>query len=357
MSSDKLMRLGPSRSAEQTRVKQEGIKKESSVEAKEVKPVEKTMESTMAESLDSLERRRGAEKDRSEQAFALETFCMHGGQELVQIFGAEKVFDAVNSLVQTRKGGEELPNLLDVVKKLVPDAKDRQKVYDQMDKGAKDFLSQKEEEEQKLAHDGDEDANKRFWDIYHGGGNAGADGNTLRCKQFTIESLRRMDSILGKLFSGKGEKHMLDFPAVHIVQEGFKGNLGKLKEELTAPGREDFLVAVHEMRSQIDKDDAERIQEATEIYKQSDQEIRKITLELNNELAGKVNKILEDLQSTLSKHTGSETGDKIIASIAAAVQKDIEAFQQAADKEIERRTAKLKEVRGRAANASRPYWQ
>ena len=84
-------------------LKQEGIKKESSVEAKEVKPVEKTMESTMAESLDSLERRR-ERKDRSGASVCTrEHFACTVVRNSVQILALKHVFDAVNSLVQIEK--------------------------------------------------------------------------------------------------------------------------------------------------------------------------------------------------------------------------------------------------------------
>ena len=56
-----------------------------------------------------------------------------------------------------------MPNLLDVVK-TGSRCKGSTKVYDQMDKGAKDFLRPKEKETNYV--DGDEDANKTFWDIY-----------------------------------------------------------------------------------------------------------------------------------------------------------------------------------------------
>ena len=349
-----MLRLaGRKPAAETKKVAVEAVEGEAGADKKESKPVEKTMEQTMSESLDALERRFGEEKDRSEQAFALENFYMHGGQELVQIFGAERVFGAIGDLQKMNEGKGKAANLLDIIKHLVPDGEERKRVYDQMEKSAKDFMGQKDQEEKRLAESGDEAAYQRFLAIYEHG--TVARPSALLGIQMTAGTLRRMDAILGRLFAGKAEKLFLDSATIHVTQEGYKGNLGKLKEELTAPGREDFLVTSHEMRSLIDKDAAKRIQEATDIVKKCDQEIQTITTELNNKLAGQVNKILEDLQSTLEKHAGSEAGEKIIASIAAAVQKDIEAFQQATDREIEQKTAKLKEVRGRAVNAARPY--
>ena len=349
MSVDSRNGLGPSTDAEKS------LPEDRSIEETETpEQVEKTMEQTMVESLDTLEKRRRDEKDRSEQAFALETFYMHGGQELVDIFGVKGVLDAVNSLQQLTKGGEKTPNLLDVIKQLVPDSKERERVYDQMGKNAKDFFDKKSHEGEQLDRSGDAAGSKRFQDVYlHS--SVGGEGNALRSKLSTVETLRRMDSVFEKFFASTSEKSTLNFATIPLVQEGFKGNLAKLREELTAPGREDFLITSYEMRSQIDKDAEGRMREATEIFKKSDQEIRRVTLELNNALAGRVNKILEDLQATLEKHTGSETGEKITASIAEAVKNDLAAFQQATDKEIEGKTAKLKEVMERASNAARPY--
>ena len=326
-----------------------------SLRKKEAKPVEKSLEQTAAESLESLELRKRQEKERSEQAFALERFYLGGGQELVQIFGADRVFDAMNGLLSKgeRQDRQELPNMLDLIKKLAPDADERKKVYDRMETLSKNFVKAKDEEEQKLTQSGDNEAYQRFLEIYRGG--MGADQNSLLSKKFTIDAMRTMDTLLGRLFSGQADKSQLNFGTHHLISEGFRGNLDLLKQELTAPGREDFLVTTHEIRSQVDKDKAERMQQAAELYKKCEQEIQRITLELNNKLAERVNRVLVDLQSSLEKHAGNEAGEKMIASIAEAVQKDIDAFQEATNKEVEQKTAKLRETRERAAYAAQSY--
>lgn len=334
---------------------------EAKVEEKEAGKAEKSSEQLKEKTLDALQQSKRDYEARIAEAFALETFHQNGGQELVQIFGIDRVFDAMDEFRKAEekrpKGrGGKIPNLLDLVKALEPDSAEREIVYSQMEKRANEFKARIDDGEAQFGSYTEDPAHpvralhSRFKSIYGDGV-----GNETRLKQFAIGSLRSADSILGKVFLSKDDASTLSFGIRPLLGEAYNGNLERLKAELTKSGRGDFMVTVHDMREEAEKAGAERIKQAIELHQSCDQEIQVITRELETKLAEDVSKALLDLQAATEKNQDTDFGRKVSLGMAETVQKEILAAQEATRKEIEQKTATLSAIRDRAAQLTSRY--
>lgn len=298
-------------------------------------------EPTTAEKIDALEKGMATETMLSERAFALSTFFNHGGQELISKFGSTRVLDAIGEL---DKGEAREPNVFELIKQLEPNKEKRRLLYKEMEDMAAKALEKKEADEQKLSAGEDEEAYRKFLRVYD-------DLNRSKTLgvQMTAQACRVMDSLFGRVFL-TNEKALARF-GLEPLSASIRGSgLEALKSELgTSETEGDLLAAIDRIDGQRYEMRDARMKEAGAIAEKLDGEIRAIVSAAEGELASKVNPMLVDLQATLEKHTGNDTGEQLIAKIAETVQKEIDQMREMTQRSIEQETADLKKQLARAS--------
>lgn len=308
--------------------------------------VEKTLEETSAEQIDILERGLRAERELGERAFALETFANHGGQGLMSKFGVARVLDTLPVLARDKTAPSV--SVFELVKQLEPDKKKRAVVYTEIEETSRAALAKKEAEEQRLAERNDAGEGERFARVYRD-----LDRSRVLGAEFTANACRVLDSFVGGVFAN-GEKALLRLGLAPLHTDAVNGGLEKLKTLLTSSEVSgDLSVAVDQMDQERQGMREARLKQTAELMNRLESEIRTITANAEAELAGKMNPVLRDLQETLTKHGESTTGEKLLTSIAEAVQKDLTAMQESMALVINQKTAELRKQLARAASVAR----
>jgi dihydroxyacetone kinase DhaKLM complex PTS-EIIA-like component DhaM len=275
--------------------------------------------------------------------FQLSALQSEGLQTLIDEYGPDSVFDVIKRQLQERKGQQDAFSTFEVIRALEPDKAKRGALYEKMLGDAKQEAEQFEEE---LKNNNAEE--RDYFKLMYGSG-----GNFARGAQFRIEAIKSLDSIFGKIAPQRHYKFLgsrIDEFAHYVSQ--FEEEEVKIKEELKQAG-DDIFRLVEERWKNIDSRTEKLGTEAGELNEEISTEIQRITEELNTKLEEYRARVLSDIGKIGNMETASEEMKVALQEALSKVEGDIITRVEATQKEIEDKTAPLRQMMSSAANLDR----
>jgi hypothetical protein len=270
-----------------------------------------------------------------EATFALEHMESEGLQTLINEYGVDSVFDAINKL----KSKNEIFSTFEVIRTLTPDKATRNVLYEKILNDAKVQSEQF-------------DTETLGTDAYH----KDCPENFILGTQFRVDSMKSLDTLLGKLNS---EHHytilnsrMYDF-ATSISTVG-EAEI-RIKEELANAGNDIFRLV--EERNKIINVRTESLgSRVDELVGELSTEIDRITDEIRMKLEEYRTRVVGDLGKVMNLETDSEEMRVALQSALQKVESEIVQKVESAEKEIADKTGSLRETMDKTLSLNHVYF-